>query len=285
MPRAATPIARILGALLVAGLPFAAAGPAHAHVTVAVPTLLFGDSVAANPAPLNFLVGRVAEEGYPVPATVGAGGCSTDNRLADGIAASSGVPVANYACAGSSLWSGDTLVSDAVSDAVHHRDLTAATREVIILAGANDTYPLLMDGVPLDKVEDAIRDSMAETVRQIHHTAPDARVRVFGYPRIADDAGEVCIINVTPGVFTPWMPDVGMPPVPDIEASLQRAQINAAADAGAEFVDLKGPSADGPMCSENRWLVGIVDTTADHYNLPFHATDNALDRIAAIAAG
>jgi hypothetical protein len=38
------------------------------------------------------------------------------------------------------------------------------------------------------------------------------------------------------------------------------------------------------MCSENRWLVGIVDTTADHYNLPFHATDNALDRIAAIAA-
>ncbi|MFR4189923.1 MAG: GDSL-type esterase/lipase family protein [Corynebacterium variabile] len=284
MRHTTTPVPALVTAVLIAGIPVAASGTAHAHTAATVPTLLFGDSVPANPTALNFLADKAAEAGLPVPATVGPGGCATDNRLADGIAAASGIPVANYSCAGASLWSGETLISDTVSDAVSTGDLTSATREVIIFAGANDTYPLLMDGVPLEEVGAAIRDSMAETVRQVHRTAPDARVKVLGYPRIADDAGEVCIINVTPGVLTPWMPDVGMPPVADIEASLQQAQIDGAADSGAEFVDLKEPSADSPMCSDHRWFAGLIDTTADPYNLPFHATDAALDRIALLAA-
>lgn len=80
------------------------------------------------------------------------------------------------------------------------------------------------------------------------------------------------------------VPGVGLPPVPDIGASLERGLADGAALSGATFVNLKGPSKDAPMCSRHRWLVGLIDTTADVHNLPLHATDEALETIGRIAA-
>jgi hypothetical protein len=49
-------------------------------------------------------------------------------------------------------------------------------------------------------------------------------------------------------------------------------------------VSLKPVSQGHEMCSNDRWITGIIDTTSQRRNLPLHMTDIGLRNVGAAAA-
>ncbi|MGP5082399.1 esterase [Corynebacterium variabile] len=226
--------------------------------------VLAGDSLVANPDIYNYLAGK----GVPLPDPVlSRTGCGTDNRFRDAIASGSGQNVQNYTCAGASYRTGGAHVIDQVNQAARNGDVAGAT--VYLLAGANDTYPyILNDHMPVPEIENNLKNAIAKAVR----AAKDAGavdVKVLGMPHITNAAGEVCAINLIPGV---QVPTFGIN-ISDVEWAMERAGQNGAAEGGGRFVSLKGPSNGHEMCSNNRYITGIIDTTSARRNLPLHMTD------------
>lgn len=243
-------------------------------------TVVLGDSVVANPDIYNYLAGK----GLPLPDPILSGsGCGTDNRFTNSYAEASGKSVDNYSCAGGSYRTGGMQVSEQAQRAQSTGALDAGTSEVVIWAGANDTYPYVLgDKMPVSQIESQLRDSVNRTVAQVKQAAPNANVKVLGFPHITNGAGQVCPINVIPDVQVPS----ALFQVSDIEWALERALRAGAEGAGGQFVDLKGPSNGHEMCSNDRWVVGLIDTTSERRNLPLHMTDvglRAMGRAAAAA--
>lgn len=243
-------------------------------------TVVLGDSVVANPDIYNYLAGK----GLPLPDPILSGsGCGTDNRFTNSYAQASNKNVDNYSCAGGSYRTGGMQVSEQTRRAQAGGALNAGTSEVVIWAGANDTYPYILgDKMPVSQIESQLRASVNRTVAQVKAAAPNANVKVLGFPHITNGAGQVCPINVIPNVQVPS----ALFQVSDIEWALERALRAGANDAGGQFVDLKGPSNGHEMCSNDRWVVGLIDTTSQRRNLPLHMTDvglRAMGRAAAAA--
>lgn len=243
-------------------------------------TVVLGDSIVANPDIYNYAAGK----GLPLPDPILSGsGCGTDNRFANSYASNSGRHVDNYSCAGGSYRTGGMHVSEQIDRAHRGGALNGGTGEVVIWAGANDTYPYILgEQMPIPQIERQLRDSVNRTVAKAKRLAPNADVKVLGFPHITNGAGQICPINVVPGVQTPSM----LFQISDVEWALERALRNGATSAGGQFVDLKGPSRGHEMCSNDRWIVGIIDTTSQRRNLPLHMTDvglRAMGRAAAAA--
>jgi hypothetical protein len=226
--------------------------------------VLAGDSLVANPDLYNFLAGK----GVPLPDPVlSRTGCGTDNRFRDAIAGASGQNVQNYTCAGASYRTGGAHVIDQVKQAAANGDVNGAT--VYLLAGANDTYPyILNDHMPVPQIESNLRDAIAKAVRAAKD-AGAADVKVLGMPHVTNAAGEVCAINLIPGV---QVPTFGIN-ISDVEWAMERAGAAGAAEGGGRFVSLKEPSNGHEMCSNNRYITGLIDTTSARRNLPLHMTD------------
>jgi hypothetical protein len=241
-------------------------------------TVVLGDSIVANPDIYNYLAGK----GLPLPDPILSGsGCGTDNRFANSYAQVSRQRVDNYSCAGGSYRTGGMHVSEQADRAHRSGALDAGTREVVIWAGANDTYPYVLgEKMPVPQIERQLRDSVNRTVTKVKQHAPNATVKVLGFPHITNAAGQVCPINVIPNVQVPS----ALVQISDIEWSLERALRDGATSAGGRFVDLKGPSRGHEMCSNDRWVVGLIDTTSERRNLPLHMTDTGLRAMGRAAA-
>lgn len=235
--------------------------------------VVLGDSITANPDLYNYFAGK----GVPLPDPILSGsGCGTDNRFSNAVGSGSGLPTDNFTCAGASYRTGGMHISEQARIANEKGALNGETRQVIMFAGTNDTYPyILNDRLPVDQIEANLRNAMIDTVRQVKGYAPNADVKVVGMPHIGNAAGEVCAVNLIPNVqvATPGV-QVG-----DIEWAIERAGQDAAAASGARFVSLKPISAGHETCSNDRWLVGLIDTTSARRNLPLHMTDIGLSAV------
>lgn len=233
--------------------------------------VVLGDSITANPDLYNYFAGK----GLPLPDPILSGaGCGTDNRFSDAVGNGSGLPVDNYSCAGASYRTGGMHISEQARIANEKGSLNGETRQVIMFAGTNDTYPYIInDHLPIDQIETNLRNAMIDTIRQVKAYAPNADVKVVGMPHISNATGGVCAVNFIPNMqfATPGV-DAG-----GIEWAIERAGQDAAAAAGgARFVSLKPISAGHDTCSNDRWLVGLIDTTSARRNLPLHMTDIGL---------
>ena len=232
-------------------------------------TVVFGDSLPANPTVGDWLTAK----GAPIP-----GGrtndlnCGTDFLFSNAVGAANATPVADYTCAGASFRTGGMRIIDQVNRAIETRALDGGTREVVILAGANDTYPyILNDRMPMPQIQENLRVAARAAIHRVKQVAPNAKVKIAGYPTISGPNGEVCLIN-TGGVGVPT-PAVNLR---EIEDRLDQGLAQAAGDAGAQFVSLKGATAGHGTCDADNWVVGVVDDNIGTYNLFVHMTNHGV---------
>lgn len=254
----------------VATVPAATAAPGN--------TVLLGDSLMANPSVAQYMT----QKGLPLDKSpMSRAGCASDFRFADAYRSVKGGDVDNYACSGASFHTGGKHMSELADMAARQGRLNAGTREVVLLAGANDTYPyVLNDKLPVPKIQDNLRISMERTINQVKRQAPNAHIKLVGYTNITTPRGDVCYLNLIPGPGTP-SPTVRIRPIED---TLQRAGIDAARNTGVTFVDTKGISNGKDTCSPNRWITGIIDVAPQHRNLAFHLTHQGINEVGKHAA-
>ncbi|WP_312099642.1 GDSL-type esterase/lipase family protein [Corynebacterium dentalis] len=259
--------------------PLAIAAPA-ATAAPGGTAVFVGDSIPSNPTPLSYLAGKT---GSPLPGThVNANGCGSDGQMPSAYGQAAGKQTFDYTCAGASVRSGGELVTTQLNHAAAAGKLNASTSEVVIMAGANDTYPHILNKVPLNQIETDLTNGFAKTINHAHRLAPNARVKLVGYSQISAPNGDVCVINLGDNT----MPLGAIPAVRDSENILQRAGINAANRAGATFVDSKAISQGHDICApaNQRWIMGVVDTSPQPHNLIVHMTNAGLRALATNAA-
>lgn len=262
---AATAIAAI-------SLPAAQAAPGNAVV--------LGDSLAANPTVYDFAAGKA---NLPLPdARISKAGCGTDFRFSGAYGAAAGRHVDDYTCAGASYRTGGMRIAEQIQRARDNGDLNGSTREVVMLAGANDTYPyVLNDHMPVPEVRENLRAAVREAIHQAKAAAPNAVVKVVGYPTVSAPDGTVCVFNLAPNA--PGAPTPGVN-IREIEDALQGGVADAARDAGARFVDSKRVTGGHGTCAADPWVAGIVSMNAGPHNLILHMTDAGLDAVGGNAA-
>ncbi|WP_040357466.1 GDSL-type esterase/lipase family protein [Corynebacterium ciconiae] len=263
------------------------AAAAAMGITAALPTtaeaapgnvVVVGDSMPANPSIEDYVGSKLPEQarGLTPNAKVNHVGCGSDGLFTGTYARVSGKAVDDFTCPGASFMTGGMRVDFALDTAAQRGKLNGATSEVVIFAGANDTYSR-MRNQSLPDIERELYGAIRGSIAKAKHYAPNARVKVVGMPHVANANGGVCLINVIPNI------PLGIPAgvVNDVEFHLQWAQVHASHDGGATFVDTK-PISDGhEMCSNDRWITGIIDTTArSPHNLMFHMTDAGLTSVA-----
>lgn len=98
-----------------------------------------------------------------------------------------------------------------------------------------------------ERIGDRVRDVLDRIQRR---AAPDARVVLVGYPRIAPSEG------ACPELLPFAAGDVGF--ADRVLRQLNRALARAADRAGAEFVDLYAASRGHSVCSDTPWVNGAV---------------------------
>lgn len=108
-------------------------------------------------------------------------------------------------------------------------------------------------GAPLDETFAHIRANVAGVVRGVRARSPRARVVVVGYPQIVPASGTCERLPFATGDY---------PFARSLNQRLAEAVRLAAADAGADYVDLWGPSQGHDTCSADPWINGRV-TSAD----------------------
>ena len=232
----------------------------------------FGDSIPANPSVAKEVGNNINPNDPNIPRT--GVGCPTDNRFTNAVERGSGKHTDNYTCAGAALYSQPKSIDQQIDRAQQDGALDGGTEQVVVVAGANDTYPWV-GKKSVEEINQGITDNMGRVIDRIHTIAPQARVKVVGYPHITNGNGQVCFVNVIPGVQTPD-PFVR---AADLEWGLEGAARVAAEQHGAQFVSLKDLSNNHEMCSSDRWMAGVVDTTAGPHELMLHLTDHASDVI------
>ncbi|AGE37152.1 GDSL-type esterase/lipase family protein [Corynebacterium urealyticum] len=256
-------VVAVLGAMLAPATASAAPGN----------TVLLGDSIMANPSVAHYM----SQRGIPLdPKPLNGVGCASDDRFKNAYASVKRAPVDNYSCSGASFRTGGKHITSLANKARQDGKLNGATREVVIFAGANDTYPyILNDKMPIPQIENNLRVSIRNTVNHVKRLAPNARVKVMGYPRITNPAGQTCYLNLLPQ-GTPSLIVKARP----VEDALQRAAANASRDTRSTFVDIKPMTTGHDTCARDRWITGIIDVAPQHRNLAFHLTHHGITEVA-----
>ena len=147
--------------------------------------------------------------------------------------------------------------------------VTCAGFSVVFPIGAPCRHHYTRHGDEVGRRIDATRPKVAAVVAAIRERAPAARILVVGYPVILPDEGWGC---------WPFMPiavgDVAW--LRGVEARLNAMLADAAATAGAVFVDTYTSSVDHDVCRlpGRKWVEGFVPTSpasAVHPNALGHA--------------
>lgn len=222
-------------------------------------TVLAGDSVVANPTVPDYWKNKAN-----IKVNTGVG-CVTDGAIADEIAnASGGAHVDQYQCAGASFSTGGVHIDNALRTAAQHGDLNPQTKNVVIVAGANDTYPYGPDVQASDR---AIRDGLRNAINIAHHHAPNAKVMVVGYPHVSFN--NVSCYNSGLGSSNPLPIPAGN--TAGTEQRLQNTLREVAQQNNATFLDAWPMSEGHDACSPDRWWVNLIDIMPPAPgNLPLH---------------
>ena len=123
----------------------------------------------------------------------------------------------------------------------------------------------------MPQIQENLRVAARDAINQIKHVAPQAKVKIAGYPTVSGPNGEVCLIN-TGGVGVPT-PAVNLR---EIEDGLDAALAQAAGDTGVQFVSLKAATAGHGTCDADNWVVGVIDDSIGDYNLFVHMTNHGV---------
>lgn len=235
------------------------AGNITATAAVAGNTVLTGDSVVANPTLTDFLQNKAK-----VKTNTGVG-CVTDGSIANEIAiASEGAHVDQYQCAGASFATGGIHIEDTLRTAAQRGDLNPQTKNVVIVAGANDTYPY---GSDVAASERAIRSGLRNAINVAHRHAPNAKVTVVGYPHVSFN--NMSCYNSGLGSSNPLPIPAGN--TAGTEQRLQNTLREVTQQNNATFLDAWPMSQGHDACSPDRWWVNLVDIMPPAPgNLPFH---------------
>ena len=265
--------AMAVGAIINPGVASAAPGNA----------VIFGDSISANPEVGPYLASHIATRSAALTEFIrpNAAGCASDDLFRSTYQDVSNRPTDSYSCAGASLGSTGEHMRSLMDRASQNGHLNGATSEVVIQAGFNDALAVFLD-INRNNADmyATVREGMESTIRRAKELAPNARIKVVGYTTMADPVTrEVCAVNVIPNL------PGGRLPFAAIEDPIQQAMADAAYAQQAMFVDNKPSTAQHNMCSNDRWLVGAVDTTTpDNFNLIVHMTNRGLRAVAANTA-
>lgn len=223
--------------------------------TAAVPgnTVLVGDSIVANPTFTDHALNKAHKK-----ANTGVG-CVTDNAIATEMSNVSGAHIDQYQCAGASLATGGIHVDNSLRKAAEDGNLNHETKNVVIVAGANDTYPHKTDIAASDR---AIRGGLRSALDVAHQHAPNAKVTVVGYPHVTRGNSTCLTSSIIP---------LPIAAVSDAEQRLQNTLREVSEQNGATFLDAQPMSEGHDMCSPDRWWVNLVDPVPPAPgNLPLH---------------
>ncbi|SDS73665.1 GDSL-type esterase/lipase family protein [Corynebacterium timonense] len=262
--------ASVLAALSLVGAPAAQAAQNGNIVT-------FGDSYTANPDEIrNALRGievrSVQEYVDDYPST---GGClqapnNWPRKLSDAV----GAPVADWSCTAQTSQS----VLGRIDAAIEHGDIHPGTRSVVIAVGMNDYGPFGIAQGFTPWFPSTMRDDFVHNMQiaadKIRAVAPEASIVLSGSLAVSEPAQPhmFCPINVIPGA------PIGFP-LPHLQAVEHDNEHNqrAAADAiGAEFVEMRLPSAGHTSCNRDasqRHVAGFIDTTTPNTTMALHPSD------------
>lgn len=261
----------------------AAAALAFGCATAAAPTALaeggnlvtFGDSIPANPTLEAYMAAKAAPEaphGNPCPTDAIGYGTRAAQML--------GMEPRDYSCAGASAFSGGRHITTEVDSALRDGALNGDTRVVLITAGFNDTY--VNGQMNRDQFIDAYKGAMIPQIDRIRAAAPNADIRIVGYPTMAD-GDFVCVTNWGNNVrdHTP------MPFIRVFEDNAQWAQVRLAEATGTRFVDLKPSTANRGTCGNDgdRIMATLIDFGIGVRNLPLHLSPAGHEHVAHVAAG
>lgn len=277
----------VLLTAIVAATASLTAGASTANTASPGNTVLAGDSLVANPVPFDVVRNNMPLSSDSATDTSGSSsamsgnssgasgsskdimttgvGCVTDGAIADEIRRASGVArVDQYQCSGASLASGEPRIDDTLRTAAEQGDLTPGTKNVVIVAGANDTYRY---GLDTQAVDHAVRSGLQNAIDVIHQHAPNAKILVVGYPRVTSD-GATCANS---GLHSSDPLPIPTPLISATEERLQNNLREVAEHNGATFVDAWPASAGHDMCSPQRWWRNLFDVAPPAPgNIPLH---------------
>ena len=123
------------------------------------------------------------------------------------------------------------------------------------------------DGAPCREQNDGrleprfpqITDNLVGVVEEVRDRAPDARVVLVGYPQLLPDEG------ACPGRLPLATGDV--PYVRAMSTRLEQSVRDAAAQGGAEYVDVWTPSEGHDICADEPWVNDVTDGPEGAFNL------------------
>lgn len=271
MKKMVTALAAASASIALATAPHAAAAPAGNIVTIA-------DSYGANPEQASYYLGG-AFPALNQPGTPFTGGCQqAHNNWPGSLSRQTGAPVSNWSCA--ALTSNGIM--GRVEGAIRSGDLHPGTRSVVISVGMNDFGPPgARNGYDVGNHQ-AIRDAHMREIRnvsqRIRAVNPGINIVIAGFPQVANAAGGVCVLNVISNLPM----GLPLPVVRDVESFHRQNQLDAANANGLRFVDVREQTRGHDTCAADnqRYVSGIVDTTAPHWNMFLHPTDLGNERIA-----
>ncbi|WP_291479502.1 GDSL-type esterase/lipase family protein [Corynebacterium sp.] len=306
---------------LVAAWSVAAAGTVvaapQAQAADARNLVTFGDSYLSNPTPAETVGAKVraaAEQaGIPIDngpaaplAQYTAHGCGQSSTNAPRqIGRMTGLTVRDYSCPGAMAYTPGApamTLKGEIDNALADRALTAATTNVVIQFGFNDSYSWLMGKVLANGLPDTYLNldrryaeqkvlwtrAMNDAINRIRAAAPNARITVADYPTISKpETAEQCLLHVEmiPG-------DIGIPAfwIRDAEVNIHnwsKELVSARSRDNVVFADIRGATAGRGECAPDdaRLIAGVIDTTnVSGYNLPVHMTNRGVTRTAEVIA-
>lgn len=248
------------------------AQPAHAHPRSLVG---FGDSIVANPSPLHYATPKAVNDSTNLP------NCTKDpNGMVKQIATRLNLTPYDFSCPGASVITGGQLLSDQVNRAIASGALDAGTSVVTMTIGANDTYPRLLRGQKPADIQRDVVAAMVPELNRIKKAAPNAKVKVVGYPSYADKHG-VCLVQLGNNVHS-YEPIKELLVMEDLMEGITR---EAARGAGVQYVDVRAASYGHGMCAadKDRWYGAFVEL-GQPANIPIHMTNIGVTAVADIVA-
>jgi len=251
-------------------------------VAAGAQTVMFGDSVFANPT-----YGQIGTTSSLSPSasttlssathgiedTPGAPSPQGQSNVGRELGRVSGQNVANYACSAAKA-AGHAHRKDfdeQINGAIANNDLNGATKNVLIQFGANDFQEIMR---PSLSSSDPYFDGMKHSIQRVRQAAPNARITVVGYPAVSARNGAVCPLRTSmPGSTAAGfnMDYAGL--VRTGEDQVNSAMYKAARANGVQYYDLRADSIDHGMCApdSSRWISGKWEYSVSH-NLFNHLT-------------
>lgn len=272
----AASVAALTTAVGLATAPTAMAAPAGNIVTI-------GDSYGANPDQTSYFLGKQFPQ-LIQPGTPFTGDCQqSHNNWPRKLGQETGAPISDWSC---NALTTRTMLGR-IDGAIRAGDLHAGTRSVVISVGMNDYGPPGRRAGYNITDHNAIRDAHLRDIRtaadKIRAVNPNIRIVIAGFPTVANAQGGVCVLNVIQNV--PMGLPLGI--VRDVENRHRQNQMDAARANGLNFVDIRAMTTGHDTCAPDaqRYVSGIIDTTAPHWNMWLHPTDLGNTEIARMLRG